>query len=99
MFRLFMILVLGIVACARGPGEECSNTDQCVEGGTCLKGVCSGYSCASDGDCGDQRCGRVAGNDVCVQDCEGDGDCSGEQSCTEVAESLGDTAATAQVCL
>lgn len=99
MSRLFMILVLGVLGCDRGPGEVCDNSDQCADGGACLKGVCSGYVCSSDADCGDQVCGRVAGSDVCVQACEGDGDCSGEQRCVEAAEEMGDTAATSQVCL
>jgi hypothetical protein len=68
-----------------GMGEDCTRSEQCVADGVCLKGVCSGYECNSDGDCdGDMICGSFSGVKVCTFTCEGDGDCPGEQACTEV---------------
>lgn len=102
MSRLYTVLglVLLLVGCTRGPGETCGSSDQCAEGGSCLKGVCSGYACTADAVCGEsQTCGRVAGSDVCVQSCDSDDDCLGEQRCTEVNEEIADTGGTANVCL
>ncbi len=93
-------LLLGLsllCACVAGPGQPCGRSSACEEGGTCLKGVCSAYACESDADCGDLRCGQIAGVSVCVQDCEDDAACQGQQRCEAV--DAGDSGGEASVCL
>lgn len=101
MRRLFLgILLPFAIACGgAGMGEACEETLDCAEGGSCLAGVCSGYACAADDDCENGlTCGAVGGAAVCVLACEGDGDCAGEQTCTEVdVDAAG--ADTATICL
>jgi hypothetical protein len=79
-------------------GDDCSTADDCTDGGTCLKGVCSGYAC-DDGCINDTVCGKVQGVSVCVLECASDADCLGDQSCTEVRTSVEDDAATSLVCM
>lgn len=93
---LFLLLSSG---CGQ-MGETCRTSDGCVDGGTCLKGVCSGYACETDEDClNDHVCGQVFGARVCVLPCAGDGDCAGDQTCGPVAETLEGDAPTHDLCL
>lgn len=96
MKSILTVLCL-LAACQRGPGETCKRSGDCLDGGSCLAGVCSGYACSSDLDCGALRCGSVAGSPVCVQDCDGDEDCAGQQSCREIRTD--DTGGDAAICL
>lgn len=76
------LLFLWLVGCARGMGEPCTNTDECVDGGVCLAGACSGYACDRDDDCENGLvCGEVAGVSACVAECSDDDACVGEQRC------------------
>lgn len=92
-----LITLLLLLGCVRGPGETCNSSERCLGGGLCLKGVCSGYACATDEDCGELRCGAVAGSRVCVEDCSADEDCSGQQTCTALEGE--DSGAEESVCL
>ena len=84
----------------REMGADCSDSNQCADGGLCLKGVCSGYTCAEDADCsGGLICGQVLDVPVCAQPCEGDEDCQGQQVCTPVEAALGDTGAENLYCM
>lgn len=77
-----LFLGLGFACGGKPMGEECDAPEACAEGGTCLSGVCSGYTCSGDEDCdGELVCGEVGGVAVCVLPCTGDGDCLGEQTC------------------
>ena len=81
-------------------GETCSSSEQCLEGGSCLKGVCSGYACTSDADCSvDHVCGVIGGVDVCALPCEAvdSEECPGLMNC-QVFEGA-DTGSTALYCL
>ena len=97
-FLLFAALAAG--GCGtREPGETCSSSEACVGDGVCLKGVCAGYSCALDEDCGaDQTCGSVAGVATCVQGCEADAECPGEQLCQAVSTGSDDDSETMNIC-
>lgn len=95
--QLWIVAFTLLAACNRGPGEPCGSSSACAEGGTCLKGVCSAFACQTDADCGELRCGEVAGSAVCVQDCASDEDCAGEQTCGEL--SGGDSADLEMICL
>ena len=77
-----LFLTLGLACGGRPMGEECSASDQCEDGGTCLDGVCSGYGCTRDADCENGLvCGEIGGGRVCVAVCGGDEDCLGTQTC------------------
>lgn len=68
----------------RGMGEECDESTECSDDGTCLAGVCEGYSCTVDDDCDNEHvCADIAGVSACALPCEGSGDCAGEQQCVE----------------
>jgi hypothetical protein len=92
-------LLLTALGCSRPMGMTCTGSGSCGEG-VCLKGVCSGYECTTDEGCtNDHVCGSVDGVDVCVLECSDDGDCAGEQTCEEVAETLDDDSPTNFICL
>ena len=97
------VLVALSAGCATVPmGGECSQSSECMDDGTCLKGVCSGYACDGPGDCTDGlECGEVGGASVCVQTCEGDDECLGSTTCVDVQSSpaAADTGGPASVCL
>lgn len=61
-------------------GDECSESAECAGEGTCLKGVCAGYSCEGGCDNG-HECASVAGVQVCALPCEADADCPGSMAC------------------
>ncbi len=97
-----MLVVLALLAGCGGTaasGETCEQTDDCIDGGTCLKGVCSGYACAVDADCIEgQECGDFSGVRVCAIPCAGEADeCPGTMSCQ--AFEGADTGASELYCL
>jgi hypothetical protein len=84
-----------LLACVGGMGSPCTSSSECLGGGTCVAGACSGYACASDDDCTNgHACLDVAGVKACAVPCEADEECPGEQSCRQPG---GDTGAA--VCL
>ena len=102
MMRTLLLgfLVLSMACGTRGMGETCSDSSACAGDGVCLKGVCSGYACTDDKQCGDGLvCGAVLGVDSCQRECQADGDCLGEQRCTEVDKGLQEEAGTANYCM
>ena len=80
-----------MLALACGPTQEmgaaCESSEQCVEGGACLKGVCAGYGCTQADDCSnDHECAVIAEVQVCAMRCAVDSDCPGELGCDAVGE-------------
>ena len=93
-------LLLLLTGCVKDMGETCTSSDQCIDGGTCLKGVCSGYDCTTDDDCAEgQVCGQIGSVSACAIPCasEGDDTCPGEMSCQAFEGT--DTADAALYCL
>ena len=84
MPRLYLLLLplLILVGCGRDMGRTCARSEACSGEGTCLKGVCSGYSCTEDDDCAeDMVCDLVGDVLACVAPCADDSACLGEQTC------------------
>lgn len=93
-----MLVVLLSLACfwpldggprpgSRAMGEECEQSEDCVDDGTCLKGVCEGYACRQDGDCENGHvCAEGDGWSACALPCDGDGDCPGGLTCAMADE-------------
>jgi len=93
-----LLLLLALPGCTMG--QNCNSTSQCAGQGICLKGVCSGYSCAGEADCsGDYTCGAVLDAAACVLDCASDDDCGGSQTCRNIPESTDDDSPTRSICL
>ena len=83
--RSLWILLVGLLSACSQMGETCNSSSNCADGGTCLKGVCSAYSCVDDLQCTNgYSCQMVLSTKVCSLSCESDSDCLGEQKCTEV---------------
>ena len=91
MKKLWLSVWLAVgTSCAVPMGGACESSDQCVDEGVCLKGVCSGYACGEDSDCAaDMVCGDVLGASACVYECSADADCLGEQACESVTSGDG----------
>ena len=86
--RLLRLLLVFLSACVP-MGEPCEEASECTGGGSCIKGVCSAYSCSSDNDCKNgYQCELVFEVKICALHCESDDDCFGEQKCTQVTPDI-----------
>ena len=101
MLVVLLALLTGCVV--EEMGGTCTDSAECVEGGSCLKGVCSGYDCTTDADCAeDHVCGQISSVSVCAIPCESsdestDNSCPGTMEC-QVFEG-DDTGMAALYCL